>query len=415
MKFRLLTLVILVVITSGFLFYVNHAVSSQEYSIKVSFIDVDQGDSALIQNSDGYNILIDGGKESAGPIVLEYLRNNGVNTLDAIVASHADSDHIGGLITVLSATDITVNLVIFNGYPGDTQTWNDFASAVANEGLNLTTAQFPGELHWGSTIAYILNPISGLVNPETNVVSLVLLLDHHDIEYLFTGDIDSTVEGEIIERGTPIPADILKVTHHGSDYGSSYEFLYAVQPKDSVISVGQNPYGHPGDQTIARLLAIGSTIWRTDINGTIVVTSSDGMSYQVIPSITGEYLFIPIIFREESQSPTPTPQYPINVVITNIYYDGEGSVEPDEFVEIRNDSNSPIQLEDWTLRDIANHIYIFPHFSIQPGQVCRVYTNEDHPEWCGFNYGSGSAIWNNSGDCAYLNDNQSTLINDYCY
>ncbi len=415
MKYRLLILVIIVVITSGFLVYVNHGASFQEYSIQVSFIDVDQGDSALIQNSDGYNILVDGGKESAGPTVLAYLRNNGVNTLNAIVASHADSDHIGGLITVLNATDITVNSVIYNGYPGDTQTWNNFVAAVANEGLTLTTAQFPGELHWGTTTAYIMNPISGLVNPEINDASLVLLFDHYDVEYLFTGDIDSAVESAIIARGTPIPADILKVAHHGSNYSTNTEFLNAVQPKDSVISVGQNPYGHPGDQTISRLLAIGSTIWRTDINGTIIVTSSDGMSYRVIPSITGEYLFLPLVTRGESQSPTPTPPFTTNVVITNLFYDGDGSLEPDEFVEIKNDSNSPIQLEEWTLRDIANHIYTFPNYVIQPGQVCRVFTNEFHPEWCGFNYGSGSAIWNNTGDCAYLRDNQTNLINDYCY
>jgi len=415
MKYRVHISVCLVVVFIVFLVFVNHANSSQEYVIQVTFIDVGQGDSSLIQNSDGYNLLLDGGKVSAGPTVLEYLRNNGVYTLDAIIASHADSDHIGGLITVLNATDITVNSVIYNGYPGDTQTWSDFVAAVVNEGLTLTPAQFPGELHWGSTTAYIMNPISGLINPETNDVSLVLLLDHDDVEYLFTGDIDSTVEAQIIARGTPIPADILKVAHHGSNYSTSIEFLNAVKPQDSIMSVGPNSYGHPGDQTLARLLASGTTIWRTDKNGTIIVTSSDGTSYQVIPSITGKYIFLPIVNRGESQSPTPTPPITSDIVITTIFYDGAGSLEPDEYVEIRNDSNNPIQLEGWTLRDIANHIYSFPNYSILPGQVCRVYTNEHHPDWCGFNYGSGTAIWNNSGDCAYLHDNQSNLIDDYCY
>ena len=406
-------LVILFAISFGLLFYVNKAISFQEYSIQVSFIDVGQGDSALIQNSDGYSILIDGGKESAGPIVLAYLRSNGVDKLDVIVASHGDSDHIGGLITVLDATDITVNSVIYNGYPGDTQTWNDFVSAVTNEGLSLTPAQFPGELHWGTTIAYILNPISGLINPETNDASLVLLLDHYEVEYLFTGDMDSTVEAEVIARGTPIAADILKVAHHGSNYSTSTEFLNVVQPLDSIISVGPNSYGHPGADTLARLSAIGTTIWRTDRNGTIIVTSSDGMSYQVIPSITGQYLFLPIVIKADTQPPTPPP-IP-NIVITTIYYDGTGNQEPDEYVELRNDDNTVIQLEGWTLRDIANHVYTFPSYAIQPGQACRVYTNVYSPEWCGFNYSSGSAIWNNTGDCAYLRDSSSTLVNEYCY
>jgi competence protein ComEC len=220
-----------------------------------------------------------------------------VYTLNAMIASHADSDHIGGLISVLEATDITIDSVIYNGYPGNTQTWNDFVMAVTKEGLGLETAQFPGELSWGSTTAYILNPVSGLENPDTNDASLVMLLDHSDIEYLFTGDIDSTVESEIMARGTPIAADILKVAHHGSNYSTSVEFLNAVQPFDSVISVGANPYGHPGAETLARLVARGTNIWRTDLNGTILVVADDGYSYQVIPSSAGAYLFLPLMIK----------------------------------------------------------------------------------------------------------------------
>ena len=297
-KNKFLRLVILFCVCFGLLFYLNQAATSQPYSIQVSFIDVGEGDAALIQNADGYNILIDGGKASAGPTVLAYLRNNGIFSLNAMVASHPDSDHIGGLITVLEATDITVDTVIYNGYPGDTQTWNDFVTAIENEGLTLTTAQFPGEMHWGTTTAYILNPASGLINPDSNAASLVLLLDHNEVDTLFTGDIDGTVEAEIIARGTPIAADLLKVPHHGSDTGTSTELLNAVQPQDSMIPVGPNPYGHPGAETLARLMESGTNIWRTDINGTILVTSSDGVSYQVIPLINLEKFFLPMMFKD---------------------------------------------------------------------------------------------------------------------
>lgn len=103
-------------------------------------------------------------------------------------------------------------------------------------------------------------------------------------------------------------------------------------------------------------------------------------------------------------------------MIVDIFYDGVvSSSEPDEYVVIRNDDASPIQLQSWTLRDNADHTFTFPSFVMQPGQVCRVYTNENHPEWCGFNYGSGSAIWNNSGDCAYLRDGTGTQVDEYCY
>lgn len=112
---------------------------------------------------------------------------------------------------------------------------------------------------------------------------------------------------------------------------------------------------------------------------------------------------------------TPAPAPSGDVRITDIFYDGSGPNEPDEYVQIMNFDDRPIQLQDWTLRDEANHVFTFPAFLIQPGQPCRVYTNENHPTWCGFNYGSGSAIWNNSGDCGYLRDGGNQLIDTYCY
>jgi competence protein ComEC len=274
---------------------IERRVSGQADSLQISFFDVGQGDSALIQTFDGYNLLLDGGPVAAGPRVVAYLHDAGVTRLDAIIASHADSDHIGGLIAVLDATDISVASVIYNGYPGDTQTWNRFATAVQNEGLTLTIAQYPGELQWGSTTAYILNPPTGLIDPATNAASLVLLLDHSQVDTLFTGDIDSTVEAQIIARQTPVAADILKVAHHGSNYSTSTGFLEAVKPQDSVISVGPNSYGHPGAETLSRLFASGSQVWRTDLNGTILVTSPDGQTYQVIPTRIWHEVYLPFV------------------------------------------------------------------------------------------------------------------------
>jgi phosphatidylserine/phosphatidylglycerophosphate/cardiolipin synthase-like enzyme len=115
-------------------------------------------------------------------------------------------------------------------------------------------------------------------------------------------------------------------------------------------------------------------------------------------------------------TPTTHPPTTGNVVITDIFYDGEkGRAEPDEYVEIRNDDTVTIDLRNWTLRDEANHVFTFPFHLMQPGQTCRIYTNEDHPEWCGFSYGSGSAIWNNSGDCADLRDSTGRTVDTYCY
>ncbi len=112
------------------------------------------------------------------------------------------------------------------------------------------------------------------------------------------------------------------------------------------------------------------------------------------------------------QDPRPNPG---GVSIQSISADGAGTAEPDEYVAIKNSGNQAVDLRGWTLRDNGNHIYTFPAYNIQPGKVCRVYTNQSHPKSCGFNYGSGSAIWNNGGDCAYLRDGQGKEISRKCY
>ena len=123
---------------------------------------------------------------------------------------------------------------------------------------------------------------------------------------------------------------------------------------------------------------------------------------------------LPTATPTATPSATPEPGGE-SVVIDDIFYDGAGSSEPDEYVVIRNAGGQSVDLGGWTLRDEANRVFTFPAFTMTPGQVCRVYTNEEHPEWCGFNYGSGSAIWNNGGDCATLQDGDGVVVDVHCY
>jgi len=240
---------------------------------QVAFIDVGQGDSALLSDGSGFDVLIDGGISSEGPTVVTFLRAQGIDDIDVMVASHADADHIGGLIDVLALDDIPVRAVVFNGYTGTTGTWNNFATAVAAEGLVMTPAAFPSTFRWGLMQVQVLNPMSGLSDPDTNDASVVLLVRDGTKRFLFTGDIDAAIEAAVVARGTPVAAEVLKVAHHGSNYSSSTSFLAAVQPQDAVISVGPNSYGHPGAETLARLAAAGATIHRTDQEGTIIITT----------------------------------------------------------------------------------------------------------------------------------------------
>ena len=134
---------------------------------------------------------------------------------------------------------------------------------------------------------------AGLDNPDTNEAALVLLVSHGSVDYLFPADIDSNIEVDITARQTPVAAEVLKVAHHGSNLGSSSTFLEAVQPREAIISVGNNNnYGHPGEETLQRLRAAGARIWRTDQDGNVVV-QDDGSTYRVLNSAAES---VPILF-----------------------------------------------------------------------------------------------------------------------
>ena len=263
--------------------------------LQVTYLDVGQGDSILLRDPNGFTILIDGGVSAAGPTVVSYIKSKGITSIDVILATHADADHIGGLISVLQDSSIAVHRVLYNGYAGSTQTWNNFAAAVTAKGLALEAAQFPETLQLGLLTFWVMNPASGLTNPETNNVSLVVKVFYGSKAFLFTGDISSTIEATVIARNTPLASDVLKVAHHGSAYSSSPNFLASVQPKEAVISVGVNSYGHPSADTIARLQAAGARVWRTDVNGNVIV-NSDGIIY-TISDIPIFDIYIPAVIR----------------------------------------------------------------------------------------------------------------------
>jgi competence protein ComEC len=259
--------------------------------ISIAFIDVGQGDATLIRDGTGFDMLIDGGRKSAGEEIIAYLQTMGVDDLEIVVATHADSDHIGGLITLLESDQIPVENIYFNGYPGDTLTWQEFSSAVIADGLALVPIHYPQNFSWGGFDVQVLNPLENLVDPDQNDVSIVLYVDYAQITVLLPADIDASIEQLLPNRSPNLQADILKIAHHGSKFSSSQAFLEAVQPVEAIISVGANPYGHPAPETLGRLSSIGTHVWRTDLVGTILLRS-DGSSYDFLPKI----IFLPLLF-----------------------------------------------------------------------------------------------------------------------
>jgi competence protein ComEC len=249
--------------------------SASGAQVKVHFIDVGQGDSIYISLPNHNDILIDGGDNSKGPVVVGYLKNQGVDDIELMIATHMHADHIGGLDNVLAA--FKVERVVDNGISADTATYRDYLAAVQAEGCPYQKATPGQSWTFGSYTLKVLGPVRD--HNDVNNNSVVCLLDCGDVEFLFTGDAEAEAEADLL--GKAIAAEVLKVGHHGSRTSTSQAFLDAVRPEVAVICVGVgNGYGHPHQETLDKLAAAKVKVYRTDLNGTVVVTT-DGRTYTV--------------------------------------------------------------------------------------------------------------------------------------
>jgi len=246
----------------------------EEDGLFVHFIDVGQADCALIEYGD-FHMLIDGGNREDGRMVVSYLLEQGIETLDIVVATHPHEDHIGGLPAVLAVFPVTRAVYA----PTDTYNssfFDDLMNYVDQQRLQITKP-VPGDtVVIDEDLSFtLLGPVKSY--EEVNDTSIVLRLDHGENSFLFTGDMELTAENDMLDNGADVDVDVLKVGHHGSYTSTGYRFLYEAMPQYAVISVGAgNDYGHPHKEPLARLRDAGCTIFRTDHLGT-VVAASDGL------------------------------------------------------------------------------------------------------------------------------------------
>lgn len=253
--------------------YQVNVISNTEHLLQVHFIDVGQGDATLIDCGE-IEVLIDGGDNKAGPIVVEYLRPYVDGKLDYIIATHPDTDHIGGLDDVLDAYE--VGEVIDSGKRASSKTYQDYFSAAQAE---------PGcTFSYDEDRVIPLGPGTALTILETgddwssvNDSSVVAQLACGSVQILFTGDISQRVEQDCLHLFQDI--DVLKVGHHGSSSSSCQDFLDVIQPEYAVASykVG-NSYHHPTSSALQRLMDRGTTVYGTGKSGTIIL-STDGRTY----------------------------------------------------------------------------------------------------------------------------------------
>jgi len=261
-------------------------VTTSTADLQINFLDIGQGDATFITFPDGQQMLIDCAidariLEALGRAMPFYDR-----TIDYLVVTHPDQDHYGGCIDVIDRYDI--GTIVYNGFEKeDTVFYHAFMDAVASSGAEYHVLTEPEMWDIGNTTVSYLYPHTDLSQypniPESekdtgsNNSSIVMLLDHGDTEILLTGDGETELEEFLLrEYGMELDVDILKAGHHGSSSSSIEPFVAVTTPAHVVFSAGRdNSYGHPSARVLKRFERIGSTIWRTDTMGDIVVTVGD--------------------------------------------------------------------------------------------------------------------------------------------
>lgn len=242
--------------------------------LRVDMLDVGQGDSILIRTPANKVILIDASDARAG--VSDQLKREGVDHVDLVIATHPHADHIGGMQTVVQTYPI--KRYVDNGLPHTTQTYTNLMTEIETRGISYQAAVQGTvfNLDDGAKLEILYptgSPLSG-TRSDLNANSVVTRLTHGDDCFLFVGDSEEPTERALLSAGLA-QCDVLKVAHHGSQYSSTQSFLDAVQPKIALISVGfENRYRHPGPDTVARIRAMGTAIYRTDESGQITLTST---------------------------------------------------------------------------------------------------------------------------------------------
>lgn len=258
--------------------------SMPDGKLHVVFFDVGQGDAIFIQTPQGQQILIDGGPS---PTTILAALGRGLpfwdRSLDLVILTHPEEDHLTGLIPVLERYKI--GQILHSGQPGTTPAYTRWQELIEQKGIEIQPAQAGMQIDLGGGLWLdVLHPGAELMagtDSDVNNNSVVVRLVMGEASFLFTGDIEEEAEETILASGQALASTVLKVPHHGAGTSSSARFLERVRPQLAVISVGRdNRFGHPSPETLQRLEKRRISILRTDQNGTIEVVT-DGKDYWI--------------------------------------------------------------------------------------------------------------------------------------
>lgn len=270
-KCKIIICLLIVLILINFIIYIF------PQKLRIFFIDVGQGDSTLIITPDKKTVLIDGGGSDSfdvgEKVLLPYLLDRRILKIDYVLISHFDTDHCGGILTIMEK--VKVKNIIISEQAEHSENYERSKKLMIHKKIRLIEVKKGDKIKIGRYSEFkILFPTSRLLseNPLNNN-SIVAQFNYNNFKMLFTGDIEKLAEQQILKaEKAEIRADILKVAHHGSKTSSIPEFIKAVKPKIALIGVGKNnTFGHPNQQTIKNLENIKCRIYRTDLQGEIII------------------------------------------------------------------------------------------------------------------------------------------------
>ncbi|MDO8549026.1 MAG: DNA internalization-related competence protein ComEC/Rec2 [Ignavibacteria bacterium] len=249
-------------------------------SLKIIVFSAGEGDAILIRTETGRTIVIDGGEPGKSPLI-QYLLDYGTKEIDMIITTHPHDDHMKELIPLFSAFKVK-SLAFAGGIP------EDLFGEIIGEAKKTKVSNIQS-IKRGDRIIIGKDSNIDVIWPESEIVegfskyksdntalnncSLVLKLNYGNFSMLFTGDAGEKTEEKLLDMKEDLQADVLKVGHHGSSGSSGTAFLSAISPDVAVISVGRNYFGHPAIKAVIRIEQTGATIYRTDLNGAVIITS----------------------------------------------------------------------------------------------------------------------------------------------
>ena len=385
--------------------------------LRITFLDVGQGDAVLLQTLEGQTALVDAGRGDIVPL----LREMGVERIDLLVATHPHADHIGGMAGVIRS--MPVRFYMDNGQAHTTATYGRLMAALDERPEITYLEAVPRTISLGSAEIEVL-PLLPPAATDHNDRSVALVVRYGDFRALLSGDSEVRQLTHLVGLGVVPALTLLKAPHHGSDNGVTAGLLAAARPEVVVISVGRNRYGHPRPAALRAFAGVGATVLRTDLEGHVAILGRRDGGYGVARGEEVASARGPGAGRTRAGETTGAAAEDAVIgavravpessaggsrgLRLRVHADAPGNDNRNpngEYAVLENPRGTDQSIAGWTLCDSADHCFRFPQGAVLAagGQVV-VYTGSGQSDGRRYFMGRGRAVWNNNGDTATLTD-----------